>query len=168
MSNLTQWGQSKITAILQMTSSNVSFSMKKIEFRSKFRWRLFLRAQLIISQYFVVWWFGNEQATSHYLNRCWPSSMTTYGVVRLNESCFQMRVLHPYLVITCACAWWRHRMETFSVLQALCAGNSLVTGEFPPQRLVARSVDVFCDLRMNKQMSKQSWGWWFETPSCSL
>ena len=27
--------------------------------------------------------------------------------------------------------WWRHQMETFSVLLAICAGNSPVTGEFP-------------------------------------
>ena len=26
--------------------------------------------------------------------------------------------------------------------------------------------DVFFDLRLNKQFSKQSWDWWFETPSC--
>ena len=31
-------------------------------------------------------------------------------------------------------------METFSVLLALCAGNSPVTGEFPAQR---QSFDVF-------------------------
>ena len=24
--------------------------------------------------------------------------------------------------------------------------------------------DVFFDLRLNKRLSKQSWGWWFETP----
>ena len=30
-------------------------------------------------------------------------------------------------------AWWRHQMETFSALLALCAGNSPVTGEFPSQ-----------------------------------
>ena len=29
--------------------------------------------------------------------------------------------------------WWPHQMETFSALLALCAGNSLVTGEFPSQ-----------------------------------
>ena len=34
-------------------------------------------------------------------------------------------------------------METFSTLLALCAGNSLVTGEFPSQRPVTRSFDVF-------------------------
>ena len=32
------------------------------------------------------------------------------------------------------------------------------------QRPVARSFD----LRLNKRLSKQSWGGWFETPSCSL
>ena len=43
-----------------------------------------------------------------------------------------------------------------------------VTGEFPAQRPVTRSFDVFCDLRLNKQLSKQCWGWWFETPSHPL
>ena len=46
-----------------------------------------------------------------------------------------------------------------------CAGNSSVTGEFPSQRPVTRSFDVFFDLRLNKRLSKQSWGWWFQTPS---
>ena len=132
--------------------------------------------------------------------------------------------------------WWRHQMETFSALLALCAGNSqapdetqyhltssewlsslgwlmatavshpdkirrhsdldgsapylipMMTssngnifrvtgplcgeftgpGEFPAQRPVTRSFDVFFDLRPNKRWSKQPWGWWFETPSWSL
>ena len=38
----------------------------------------------------------------------------------------------------------------------------------PPQRTVTRGFDVFFDLRLNKRLSKQSWGWWFETPSRSL
>ena len=49
-----------------------------------------------------------------------------------------------------------------------CAGNSPVTGEFPSQRPVTQSFDVFFDLRLNKRLSKQSWGWWFETPSHPL
>ena len=65
-------------------------------------------------------------------------------------------------------AWWRHQLETFSVLLAICAGNSLVPGEFPAQRPVTRSFDVFFDLHPNKRLSKQCWGWWFETPSCPL
>ena len=56
-------------------------------------------------------------------------------------------------------------METFFALLALCAGNSLVTGEFPAQRPVTRSFDVFFGLRLSKRLSKQSWGWWFETLS---
>ena len=64
--------------------------------------------------------------------------------------------------------WWLHQMETFSALLAICAGNSPVPGEFPTQRPVTRSFDVFFDLRLNKRLSKQSWGWWFETLSRPL
>ena len=64
--------------------------------------------------------------------------------------------------------WWRHQMETFSALLAICAENSPVPGEFPAQRPVTRNFGVFLDLRPNKRLSKQSWGWWFETPSHPL
>ena len=57
-----------------------------------------------------------------------------------------------------------HQMETFSALLAICAGNSPITGEFPAQRPVTRSFGVFFDLRLNKRLSKQLRGWWFETP----
>ena len=43
--------------------------------------------------------------------------------------------------------------------------NSPVAGELPAQRPVTRSFDIFFDLRLNKRLSKQSWGWWFETLS---
>ena len=59
-------------------------------------------------------------------------------------------------------------METLSALLAICAGNSPVPGEFPTQRPVTRSFDVYFDLRPDKRLSKQSWGWWFETLSHSL
>ena len=52
-------------------------------------------------------------------------------------------------------AWWRHQMETFSALLAICAGNS--------QRPVMRGFDVVFDLRLIKRLSKHSWVWWFET-----
>ena len=60
------------------------------------------------------------------------------------------------------------KMETFSTYLAICAGNSPVPGEFPSQRPVTRSFDVFFDLRLNKRLSKQSWGWWFGTLLCPL
>ena len=59
-------------------------------------------------------------------------------------------------------------METFSALLAICAWNSPVPGEFPAQRPVTRSFDVFFDLRLNQRLSKQSWGWWLETLSRPL
>ena len=55
----------------------------------------------------------------------------------------------------------------FRITGPLC-GNSAITGEFPSQRPVTRSFDVFFDLRLNKRLTKQPRGWWFETPSRSL
>ena len=55
---------------------------------------------------------------------------------------------------------WKH----FPRYLAICA----VPGEFPAQRPVTRSFDVFFDLHPNKRLSKQWWCWWFETPPCPL
>ena len=40
-----------------------------------------------------------------------------------------------------------HQMETFFALLSLCEENSPVTGEFPSQRPVTRSFELFFDLR---------------------
>ena len=56
----------------------------------------------------------------------------------------------------CITTWWRHRMETFSALLAICAGNSPVPGAFPARRPVTRGFDVFFDLRPNERLSKHS------------
>ena len=58
-------------------------------------------------------------------------------------------------------------MEIFSALLDLCAGNSPVTSEFPSQKPVTRSFDVFFDICLNKCLSKQSIRWWFKTQSRS-
>ena len=55
----------------------------------------------------------------------------------------------------------------FRVTGPLC-GEFTGPGEFPAQRPMTRSFDVFFDLRLNKRLSKQPWGWWFETPAWSL
>ena len=59
---------------------------------------------------------------------------------------------------------WKH----FQRYWPLCVGNSPVTGEFPSQRPVTRSFDVFSDVHLNKMLSQQLRHWWFEMPSCSL
>ena len=55
----------------------------------------------------------------------------------------------------------------FRVTGPLC-GEFTGPGEFPTQRPVTRSFDVFFHLCLNKRLNKQQWGWWFETLSWSL
>ena len=55
----------------------------------------------------------------------------------------------------------------FRVTGHLC-GEFTDPGEFHTQRPVTRSFDVYFDLRPNKRLSKQLWGWWFETHRRSL
>ena len=50
----------------------------------------------------------------------------------------------------------------FRVTGHLC-GEFTGPSEFPAQRPVTRSFHVFFDLSLIKRLSKQSWGWWFET-----
>ena len=59
---------------------------------------------------------------------------------RMSHSNFIFSVLHVYVIIS----WWRHQMETFSALLAICAGNSPVTGEFPSQ--MASNAELWCFL----------------------
>ena len=64
--------------------------------------------------------------------------------------------------------WWfmmtSSNGNVYHVTGHLC-GNSPVPGELTTQRPVTWSFDVFFDLRLNKRLSKQSWGRWFETLS---
>ena len=55
-----------------------------------------------------------------------------------------------------------------SALLALCGENSPVTDEFPTQRSVTRSFDIFFDLRLNQQVCKERRHRGFETPSHPL
>ena len=95
--------------------------------------------------------------------------ITSLSYLPLNQPCRILTKFRPVQNYSKAyTTWWCHPMGTFSALLALCAGNSPVTGEFPTQRPETRSFDVLLDLRLNKCLSKQPWGWWSETPLCSL
>ena len=74
----------------------------------------------------------------------------------------------PIFILGCFTAWWSHQMETISALLGICEWNPPVTVGFPSQRPMMRSLDVFFDLCLNKQWSKQSRCQRFETPSHSL
>ena len=99
---------------------------------------------------------------SLYNRAFWKGSATS---IWLSHGDMVMHICLKKLSHNCLSSWWRHQIETFSALLAICAGNSPVPGEFPTQR---RSFDVFFDLRPNKRLSKHSLGWWIETLSPPL
>ena len=82
------------------------------------------------------------------------------------KNCLRSQIIHK--IIEATETRWRHQMESFPALRVICAGNSPVSSQFPAQRPVTRSFDVFFGLLLNKLLSKQWWGWWFEMPSRSL
>ena len=86
----------------------------------------------------------------------------------LNICLWKYTDMPPDIILDNSISWWRHQMETFSALLAICAGNSPVPGELIAQRPVARSFHVFFDLQPNERLSKQSWAWWFDAPSRPL
>ena len=55
----------------------------------------------------------------------------------------------------------------FNVTGHLC-GEFIGPRWIPSQRPVTRRFHVFIYLRLNNPLSKQSWGWWFETLSRSV
>ena len=55
----------------------------------------------------------------------------------------------------------------FLVTGHLC-GEFTIDRWIPAQRPVRRSSNVLFDPHLNKRLSKQWWGWWFETSSCPL
>ena len=70
----------KMAAISQTIFWNAFSWMINFVFWLKFNWSLLLKVQLTIRQQWFRWWLGAEQATSHHLNQCWPSSVThMYG-----------------------------------------------------------------------------------------
>ena len=96
------------------------------------------------------------------------TQLTDVGVIGASHIIAIMPVKSPWRRWVYDIAWWRHQMETFSALLAISTGNSPVTGEFPAQRPVTQSFDIFFDMRPNKRLSKQARRWWLETPSGPL
>ena len=86
----------------------------------------------------------------------WSNQMT--GRIKLRSATCRLGFLQNRDSVP----WWHHQMETFC---ALLAGYSPITGEIPSQKPVTLGFAVSFDLCLNKRLSKQSWSWWFETPS---
>ena len=155
-------GMTNIVQYLMMTSSNGNifrvtghlcgeFTGPRLIPRTKASdadlWFFFdLRLNKRLSKQWWGWWF---ETLSHPLWR----HRNGY-----RKSKFKT-LIHCYMVNLKIKSMMTSSNWSFSVLPALCAGNSPVTDEFPAQRPVTRSFHVFFDLRLNKRLSKQSWGW---------
>ena len=132
----------------------------------KFHWSLFLRVSIDSNNSLgpnrpqVITWANDDWILQyHMVSRAqWGNSLRA--------------PLAPHELTSSSCAWYMMMLSngTFSTLRALFAENSPVTSEFPSQRPVTQrlSFGVFFDLRLNKQLRKQSRCRWFEMPSCSL
>ena len=87
--------------------------------------------------------------------------------------------VYIYIYIYIYCMWFAFTYGgddiIASILRMMTSPNGNIfrvtgplCGEFPTERPVTRSFHVSFDLRLNKRLSKQQWGWWFEAPSWSL
>ena len=103
-----------------------------------------------------------------YYNDLWCISNTIQSDRKYTGLTLRHYVRH-WMLSVYSSTWWSFMMTSsngniFRVTGPLC-GEFTGPGEFPTQRPVTQSFDIFFDLRLNKRLNKQSWGWWFETLS---
>ena len=108
--------------------------------------------------YFILChgWFQMSCNMCQYYGIKWQHS-----IMRANCGRCANMFLNPDIMMTSS------NGNIFRVTDPLC-GEFTGPGEFPTQRPVTRSFDVFFDLRLNIRLSKHTRGWWFETQSWSL
>ena len=161
--------------------SNLSLWFRPIKFTYILQvvgWGLSLFPKVLVTS---TMWVGPLICMYHhqiYLNNPIFSNMglcvACWGHFMCHHELWPTSMSHPFsslnstLGLAGGKSWWRHQMEAFSVLPVLCAGNSAVPGEFPVQRLVTQSFDVFFHLILKKWWNKQSRHRWFEMLSQSL
>ena len=80
------------------------------------------------------------------------------NVIGINVVVVTPRCMPRHVVLHDDVIKWKHLPRYWPFVRGIHRG----------QRPVTRSFDVSFDLRLNKRLSKQSWGWWFETLSCPL
>ena len=114
------------TNFLEILIGIQTFSLKKMHLKtSSAKWRPFCLGLNVVTLY-RLWYCHGGVHPSHQ----WSCFAVQYATKHYTE------------ILWLSYPWWRHQMETFSALLAICAGNSPVTGEFPAQRPVPLSFDV--------------------------
>ena len=71
----------------------------------------------------------------------------------------------PYLHFSLYACFHMMTSSNGEIFRATSPLRGEFTDAFPAQRPVTLRIDISLDLRLNKRLSKQSWGWWFETTS---
>ena len=107
---------------------------------------------------------GLTYKTSHpytHTHRYMSNGMAWHDWSLINTIKYHM-ILNMMLLCT-SLPWWRYQMETFPRYWPFVRGIHRSPVKSPHK--TPRCFDVFFDLRLNKRLSKQSWGWWFMTPS---
>ena len=99
--------------------------------------------------------FSHWLGANHYLNKWWPFHWFIYASLCHNGLSSKLSMMTS------------SNGNIFRVTGHLC-GEFIDPRWIPAQRPVTRSFDVFFDLRLNKWLSKQSWGWWLDTLSHPL
>ena len=98
---------------------------------------------------------------------CWLSSFLQASFLWMISKFINRRYTIPHLHTTifdvnaCVCLVYIYQAPK-------CFINLTVSGAFSAQRPVTRSFDVLFDMRLDKELSKQSRGWWFEMISRPL
>ena len=149
--DMMQWP--KRVALHQILTEQETFQEWVSFHKSEYIFHFYLGVALFwdaMQCHFLSFPFKKPEFLKICLRNFWMNKNTTYFMnwqtIRFDHAYETQFSLHNH-----KSAWWRHEMESCSALPALCEGNSLVTGEFPSQRPVTRSFDVFFDLRLSKQ-----------------
>ena len=82
-----------------------------------------------------------------------------------NHKCVKLTQEHKYHGNMSSRIWWRFQMETFPRYWPSVRGIHQSSVNSPHKDQWRGALIFFFDLRLNKRLCKQWWGWWFETPS---
>ena len=130
-------------------NKTIFWATRTVTYWSALIWKHYPRDLHLEINLCTICWFSITPAShwSLFVLVFW-TMMTLPTPVGLRDEIFRREGIRGAIT-----ARWRHQMETFSVLLAICAGNSPVTAEFPAQRPVTRIFDVSFDLCPNKRLN---------------
>ena len=145
----------QINAITHKKCSREIFSSENIPICNICLCVLYRSPVIYLDKYPTTHHFVTEMCTRVHISvtngALWNIRLVHYGIcaaellqchlnIRLD---FELKNTLHLALRSLVLAWWRHQMEIFSALLAICEGNSPVTGELPAQWLVTRSFGVF-------------------------